>query len=250
MMCYTPVVREMTKLTMWLTMTNLKTREGRRSVLNQQLLMQFPNLVLTQGLSTHIADQNHSDVVNIGSNPTIANLDSYSFLYKSINDKLLLSYHDSSFDSFIGFAFPEVFYFENAGIPFDIANNFEDISFQDCSDSMDYLNFHNQVTHRNNNSSENHTGVDTFVGYCPYLLYYHLWLLHVPCLQNCAAATLLVAVVQDSLSPYLSTKCSANHKSKKRLAGRSNKAVMSALEEIEIGNGERIRYMRERNDNK
>lgn len=204
-MCYTPVVRETTKLTMWLTMTNLKTGEGRRSVVNQQLLMQFPNLGLTQGLSTHIADQNHPDVVNIGSNPTIAHLDSHCFLYKSINDKLLLKYHDSSFDSFIGFTFPEVFYFVNGGISFDIANNFKDISFQDWSDSMGYLNFHNQVTHRNNNSWENYTGVDTFGGYCTYLLYYHLWLLHVPCLQNCAAATLLAAVMHDSLSPYLST---------------------------------------------
>ena len=147
-----------------------------------------------------MSEHNRPDVVKIGSNPTIADLDSRHFLHKSIYDKLLLLYHDSSFDAIGGFAFPEVFYFENAGVPFDIANNYDVISSQDFSDAMGYLNFHYQVAHRNNKSSGNHNDFEKFVGNFPYLLYYHLWLLQVPCLQNHAIPTLPAAVMQDSLS--------------------------------------------------
>ena len=53
LMHYTPLVREMTKMKMWLTITNLKTKEG-SSNLNQLLQVQFLYLLLTTGLSTHI----------------------------------------------------------------------------------------------------------------------------------------------------------------------------------------------------
>ena len=75
-----------------------------------------------------MADQNCPDVVNICSILTMADSDSQLFLHKWVYDKLLLSYHDSSCDAISGFAFPEVFYFENAGVPFDIAINCDVIS--------------------------------------------------------------------------------------------------------------------------
>ena len=143
----------------------------------------------------------------------IADLDSWCFLHKSIYDKLLLSNHDSSCDAITGFSFPEVFYFENSSVPFDIANNFDVISSQDFSDAMGYLNFHYQVAHRENKSSGNYNDFNKFVGNCPYLLYYHLWLLQVPCLQNHAIPTLPDAVMQDSMSTSL-TESTANHKPK------------------------------------
>ena len=201
-------------------------------------------------INTYMVDQNCPDVVNIGSNPTMADLDSRRFLHKSIYDKLLLSYHDSSCQVINGFAFPEVLYFENAGVPAEITNNFDVISSQDFSDVMGYLNFHYQVAHRKNKSSGNHDDFEKFVGNRPYLLYYHLWLLQVPSLQNLAVPTLPDAVMRDSLSPsiYSSSESAASNLSKKRGAGGNNKAVMSVLEEIGRNNRERTRYMKERND--
>ena len=114
-----------------------------------------------------MADQNCPDAVNIGSNPTMADLDSHRFLHKSIYDKLLLSYHDSSCQAINGFAFPEVLYFENAGVLSEITNNFDVISsqdFSDFSDVMGYLNFHYQVAHRKIKSSGNHDDFEKFVG--------------------------------------------------------------------------------------
>ena len=111
-----------------------------------------------------MSEHNCPDIVKVGSNPTIADWDSQRFLHKSIYDKLLLSYHDSSCDAISGFAFPEVFYFENAGVPFDIANNYDVISSQDFSDAIGYLNLHYQAAHRNNKSSGNHNDFEKFVG--------------------------------------------------------------------------------------
>ena len=45
--------------------------------------------------NTYMAEQHLPDVVSIGSNPTMADLDSCCFLHQSIYDRLLLSYQDS-----------------------------------------------------------------------------------------------------------------------------------------------------------
>ena len=129
---------------------------------------------------------------------------------------------------------------------------FRSISSQDFSDVMGYLNFHYQVAHKKNISSGSHDDFEKFVGHCPYLLYYHLWLLQVQSLQNPAVPTLPDTVMRDSLShsTYSSSKRAARNMTKKRGAGGNNKAVMSALEEIGQGNQERTRYMKERNDYK
>ena len=56
--------------------------------------------------------------------------------------------------------------------------------------------------------------------------------------------------MRDSLSPSTSSSSEslARNMTKKRGAGGNNKAVMSVLEEIGRNNGERTRYMKERND--
>ena len=99
-------------------------------------------------INTYMVNQNHQDVVNIVSNPTMVDLDSCRFLHKSIYDRLLLSYQDSTCQAINGFAFPEVFYFENDGVPSEITNSFDVLSSQDFSSVMGYLNFHYQVAHR------------------------------------------------------------------------------------------------------
>ena len=73
--------------------------------------------------------------------------------------------------------------------------------------------------------------------------------MQVPSLQNLAVPKLPNAVMRDSLLPstYSSSESSASNLSKKIGAGGNNKAVMSVLEEMGRGNGERTRYMKERN---
>ena len=75
-------------------------------------------------------------------------------------------------------------------------------------------------------------------------------MLQVPNLQNLAVPTLPDNFMRDRLShsTYSSSESSANNISKKIGAGGNNKAVMSVLEEMGRGNGERTRYMKERND--
>ena len=55
-----------------------------------------PNSITKPGtyyriFNTYMAEQTHPDVVNIGLNPTMTDLDSCHFLHKSIYDRLLLS---------------------------------------------------------------------------------------------------------------------------------------------------------------
>ena len=138
---------------MWLPMTCLRKKEKKKKHLKSTDLCAVSKPgTYYRIINTYMSEHNCPDVVKIGSNPTIADWDSQRFLHKSIYDKLLLSYHDSSCDAIGGFAFPEVFYFENAGVPFDIANNFDVISSQDFSDTKGYLNFHYQAAHRKNKS--------------------------------------------------------------------------------------------------
>ena len=152
-----------------------KNKKGKK----KQDKLTAPNSITKPGtycriINTYVADQNCPDVVNIGSNPTMADLDSCHFLHKSIYDSLLLSYHDSSCQAKNRFAFREVLNFENTGVPSKIANNFDVISSQDFSNVIGYLNFHYQVAHGKNKSSGNHDDFEKCVGNRPYLLYYHL----------------------------------------------------------------------------
>ena len=120
---------------------------------------------------------------------------------KAIYDILLLSYNDTTNNVINGFAFPEVMYFEQAGVSVDVASEFDVLPSKAFSDIMGYLNLHYQVAHRKNKSTESHDYFANFVGTCPYLLYYHLWLDQFPCCHNLAVPTLPYNVMRDSLAP-------------------------------------------------
>ena len=194
-----------------------------------------------------MADVNRLFVVNIGSNPTMAALDSCQFLHKAIHDFLLLSYNDTTNNVINGFASPEEMYFEQAVVSIDFASEFDVLTSKDFSDVMGYLNFHYQVAHRKNKSSGSHDDFANFVGTCPYLLYYHLWLYQVPCLQNLAVPTLPPNVMRDSLAPIRFPLASAT--STNEIAGCANKTAVLSLLVAEIGKGnvERTTIMKERN---
>ena len=107
-------------------------------------------------INAYIADVNRPFVVNIGSNQTMTALESCQILHKAIYDILLLSYNDTTNTVIHGFAFPEVVYFEQEGVSIDVAFEFDVLTSQDFSVVMGYLNFHYQVAHKKNKSSESH----------------------------------------------------------------------------------------------
>jgi hypothetical protein len=198
-------------------------------------------------INAYMADVNRPFVINIGSNATMATLDSRQFLHKAIYDILLLSYNDTTNNVINGFVFPEVMYFEQAGVSIDVASEFDVLTSKDFSDVMGYLNFHYQVAHRKNKSSGSHDDFANFVGTCPYLLYYHLWFDQVPCLQSLAVPTLPPNVMRDSLAP--SRFPWASETSTNETAGCANKTAVLSLLVAEIGKGnvERTTIMKERN---
>ena len=112
---------------------------------------------------------------------------------------------------------------------------------------MRYLNFHYQVAHKKNKSSGCHDDFASFVGTCPYLLYYPLWLNHVPCLQNLAVPALPSNVMRDSLAPQYSLL--ASDASTTEMTGCTNKAsvLSSLLVEMGKGNFDSTTIMRARN---
>jgi hypothetical protein len=160
---------------------------------------------------------------------------------------LLLSYNDTTNNVISGFALPEVMYFEQAGVYIDFASEFDVLTSKDISDVLGYLNFHYQVAHRKDKSSGNHDDFANFVGTCPYLLYYHLWLDQVPCLQNLAVPTLLSNLMRDSLAPRSFPL--ANETSTNEIAGSANKTAVLSLLVAKIGKGNvgRTTIMKERN---
>ena len=139
-------------------------------------------------INAYMVDENRPHVLNLGSIPTMAVLDSRKFLHKAIYDKLLLSYNDITNNAISGFAYPEVEYFQLVGVCNNVANDFDCISSADFSDVMGYLNY--QVAHRNNRSSGFFDDFAKFVENRPYLLYYYLWLLQILYLQNLTVPTL------------------------------------------------------------
>ena len=139
-----------------------------------------------------MADEIRPHVVIIGSNPTMATLDSCQFLHRVFYNILLLSSNDTTNNAISGFSFPEVVYFEQAGVCIDVPSDFDVLTSRDISDVMGYLHFHYQVLHRKNNASGCHDDFANFVGMHPYTYYYHLWLNQVPRLQNLDVQTLPV----------------------------------------------------------
>ena len=203
-------------------------------------------------INTYMLEKICPLLVNIDSNPTIADLNSCCFVHKDIYDKLLLSYYDLTGESISGFAFPEIQYFEHVGVCNNIAADFDNISSQDFSDAMSYLNFHYQVAHRNNKASRSQRYFIHFVGNQPYLLYYHLWLQQIRCLQNLAVPTLTYSVMRNSLS--LPTMPSDESAISSELSPIKSRGVKSGTKEVIIplsaeigkGNGEWINIMKEK----
>jgi hypothetical protein len=74
-----------------------------------------PEAITKPGSYYHIINtymhENIPHVLNLGSIPTMAALDSRKFLHKEIYDKLLSSYNDITNNAISGFAYPEVEYF-------------------------------------------------------------------------------------------------------------------------------------------
>ena len=109
----------------------------------------FPNQVLTKGLITCTWQTRTIHVINIGSHFTIEYLKSPRFLHKSIYNTLLLSCFDLFCEALNDFAFPDVFYFVNAGVTSEIGDNFDVMPSQDFSEAMGNLISHYQVDRRN-----------------------------------------------------------------------------------------------------
>ena len=201
-------------------------------------------------INTYMLDENRPHVLKLGSIPTMAALDSRKFLHKEIYDKLLSSYNDITNNAISGFAYPEVEYFQLVGVCNNVANDFDCISSADFSDAMGYLNFHYQVAHRNNKASGFHDDFAKFVGNRPYLLYYHLWLIQTPCLQNFAVPTLPASVMRDSLLPCpqwspLSSGMSVGDDGPTKTAATR---TTSLIAELGRGNTEKLTLMKERNE--
>ena len=76
-------------------------------------------------INVYMLDKNRPLVVNLGSIPTMAALDSHKFLHKAIYDKILLSYNDITNNAISGFAYPLVEYFQLVGICNNVANDFD-----------------------------------------------------------------------------------------------------------------------------
>ena len=180
----------------------------------------------------------------------MAAMDRLKFLHKEIYDKHLSSYNDKTTNAISGFAYPEVEYFQIVGVCNNVTNDFDCISSADSNDAMGYLNFHYQVAHRNNKSSGFHDDSAKFVGNCPYLLYYHLWPLQTPCLQNPAVPTLPASVMRDNLLPCpqrFSLSCGMSIVDDE-LTKTASTCTTSLIAELGRGNTEKLTLMKERNE--
>ena len=96
-------------------------------------------------------DENRPHVLNLGSIPTMAALNSCNCMYKAMYDKLLLSDNYMRNNSTSGFVHPEVEYFQLVGVCHNVTHDFDCISLANFSDVLGYLNY--QVAQRNNKSS-------------------------------------------------------------------------------------------------
>ena len=99
---------------------------------------------------------------------------------------------------------------------------------------MEYINFHHQIAHQNNNKSGSHDEFHCYVGSCPYLLYYHLLLAVVPNFPHLAIPTLPANVMKESNNPSSTTTSfsevsNIGKKGKHAIKKQSNSDVASAL---------------------
>ena len=83
-------------------------------------------------INTYMLDENRPHILNLGSIPMMAALDSRKSIHKKIYDRLLSSYNDKTNNAMSGFAYPEVEYFHLVGVCNNVANDF------DCISSVDF----------------------------------------------------------------------------------------------------------------
>ena len=99
---------------------------------------------------------------------------------------------------------------------------------------MEYINFHYQIAHQDNKKSGSHDEFHCVVGSCPYLLYYHIWLVVVPNFLHLAILTLPANVMKESNNPSTTTTSfsevsNIGKKGKHAIKKWSNRDVASAL---------------------
>ena len=104
-------------------------------------------------ININIINKNWPHVLDPGSVPTTAPLDSRKFLHKTIYNRLLTSCNDITNNFICGFAYPEVKHFQLVGVYKNTANDFVCISSADLNDAMGYLNFNYKAAHKQNKSS-------------------------------------------------------------------------------------------------
>ena len=186
-----------------------------------------------QAINVWFDERNRLEIVNMGSSPTIKELDARKkFANKPTYDKLLLTYLDISADNmaidYIGF---DDQYLNDCGISGKYASQFDTLTSEDLCKVLDYAVYWYNVADRNNKTSGmyyvhptitiillsallvhvlsshilvktgNHTDFNQFVGSRPYVYYYHLvWLLEIPHLRFLAVPELSNPVFRISMS--------------------------------------------------
>ena len=148
-------------------------------------------------------DERHRpDVIRMGASSTRNKLDAREFKNKRIYDVLITTYLDKETDPCNNgqMSYPDDPFFDALGIGNETPGDYDILTSLYFAETMDYLNHHYAVAHRNWKKSGTHDDFKTFVGQRAYLYYYFLWLQDVPILKNLAVAALPENVVHESLT--------------------------------------------------
>lgn len=119
-----------------------------------------PSVVTTDGtyyraINVWFDERNRTDIVNMGSSPSIQELDARKkFKNKTTYDKLLVTYLDDSVDNnavnFIGF---DNEYLNDCGIADQYASDFDFLTSEELCNVLDYVVHWYNVSYRNNKTS-------------------------------------------------------------------------------------------------
>jgi hypothetical protein len=157
-----------------------------------------------------------------------------SFFIKIVYDCLLETYSDVNNNNNDWLAFDNQ-YFDDMGESQNAAKDFDqDLTSLEFKQTMDYINFLYQIAHQNNKKSGSHDEFHCFVGSCPYLLYYHIWLAAVPNFLHLAIPALPANVMKESNNPSATTASLSDvgnigKEGKHAIKNQNNSEVASAL---------------------
>jgi hypothetical protein len=151
-------------------------------------------------LNVYFDERHWPDVIRMGASSTRNELDAREFKNKRIYDALVITYLDRETDPCDNgqMSFPDDPFFDALGIDNDTPDDYDTLTPLYFAETMEYLNFHYAVAHRNWKKSGTHDDFEKFVGQRAYLYYYYLWLVDVPILKNLAVAALPNNVIQES----------------------------------------------------